>query len=102
MLEGRFHEMGARNAASWLDTASYVELKGVAENHDSSPIEEYKLPRSAFKTMKRDAQQSNVSYEGLPGVVYKSAWQDYVGVVWSRVTDQVEQKSSNEAVEVTG
>jgi len=101
MLEGRFQEMGGRNAASWLDTVSYIELKGVAENHGSSPIEAYKLPRSAFKIMKRDAQQANVSCAGLSASVYKSAWLDYVRVVWSRVIDQAEQENPSKAVEVT-
>ena len=101
MLEGRFQEMGGRNAASWLDTVSYIELKGVAENHGSSTIEGYKLPRSAFKVMKRDAQQANVSCAGLSASVYKSAWLDYVNVVWSKVIDQVEQQNSSKAVEVT-
>ena len=101
MLEGRFQEMGGRNAASWLDTVSYIELKGVAENHGSSPIEAYKLPRSAFKIMKRDAQQAHVSCDGLSASVYKSAWLDYVRVVWSRVIDQAEQENPSKAVEVT-
>lgn len=81
MIEGRFQEMGGRNAASWLDTVSYVELKGVAETNGSSSIEEYRLPRSAFKVMKHDAQQANASCEGLSAAVYKSAWLDYVRVV---------------------
>ena len=87
--ETKFEDLGKANAGWWLNTVSYLELKNIAENSNSSNMSKYKLPRAAFQTMKQDMAEANGSCEGGQAVAYKTAWLDYVRSVWAQVVDQV-------------
>ena len=98
--EGRIAQLGKRNAAAWLGTTAYVELKNVAEPRNGSNMPKYKLPRAAFETMKRDMADANGSCDGVQAVAYKTAWLDYVRSVWAQIVGQLEPEGSKEPEEV--
>ena len=89
MVEGRFEQLGRRNAAVWLSTASYVEIKYVADSPNPTNMSKYRLPRAAFRKMKEDMEETQVGSDGVPAVAYKTGWLDYVRTVWVAVSDQV-------------
>lgn len=60
-------------------------------------MHKYKLPRTAFDTMKRDMQRVKLSCDGPQAVVYKTAWLDYVKAVWSEVVDRIEEPGAWQA-----
>lgn len=88
-MEGKFEQLGRNNAAAWIGKSSYLELKSVAENHDGSSIEDYMLPRAAFRAMKRDMEAAKADCEGVPAALYKGAWLGYVKQVWGEIADQI-------------
>ena len=90
LFGGKFEQFGKNNAASWLSTASYLEIQNVAEHGRSEGMPKYKLPRAAFKTMKQDMYGLKLSCDGPQAVVYKTAWLDYVKTVWSDIVEQFE------------
>ena len=85
VVEGKFEGLGRRNAATWLGTTGYLELKSVAEDRNSLNMHGYRLPRSAFETMKKDMDQANLSFDGVHAISYKTAWLDYVRAIWDEV-----------------
>ena len=91
VVEGKFEELGRRNAATWLSTASYLEFKAVVDNHTPSNMDKYKLPRSAFRTMRRDMEKARAKLDGPQAVAYKRGWLDCARTVWAEVSDQVRQ-----------
>ena len=99
MEESKFEDLGKDNAGRWLGVVSYLELKNVAEIPSSSNLPKYKLPSAAFKTMKQDMAEANVSCEGGQAVAYKTAWLDYVRSVWARVGNQIEGLNQSQPVE---
>ncbi len=100
LVEGKFELLGRENAAEWLSAASYLEFKNLAEADNSSNMHKYKLPRAAFRTMKRNMAQANATCDGVQAVAYKTAWLDYVRAVWSQVVGQLELDNGKEPVEV--
>ena len=102
LLEGMLESRARRNAASWLSTTSYVELKSVTENGNSVDMGKYRLPRGAFKTMKQDLlEPEKLELDGVHAVAYKTAWLDYVKALWAQVLEQVEEPTNHrEPVEV--
>ena len=101
LVEGKFESAGRRNAAGWLGTAPYLELKTVAEAASNGGMAKYRLPRAAFRTMKRDMDAADVDCEDIHAVAYKTAWLDYVRAVWSQVVDRVEGGNGSAAAEET-
>ena len=99
VAEGRFEQLGRRNAATWLATASYAELKRVAENHVTVSMEKYKLPRSCFRQMKQDMEAAKVGSDGLHSVAYKTSWLDYVRAIWAQLLERVEDTNGARAAE---
>ena len=99
MEESKFEDLGKDNAGRWMSVVSYLELKNVAEIPSSSNLPKYKLPIAAFKTMKQDMAEANVSCEGGQAVAYKTAWLDYVRSVWARVGNQIEGLNQSQPVE---
>ena len=99
MEVSKFEDLGKDNAGRWLSVVSYLELKNVAEIPSSSNLPKYKLPSAAFKTMKQDMAEANVSCEGGQAVAYKTAWLDYVRSVWARVGNQIEGLNQSQPVE---
>jgi len=97
--EFKFEDLGKDNAGSWLNAVSFLELKNVAENPSSSNMPKYKLPRTAFQTMKQDMAEANVSCEDGQAVAYKTAWLDYVRSVWVLVEEQIEGSQHSETAE---
>ena len=96
LLEGRLESQARRNAASWLSTTSYVELKGVAEDGNSVEMQKYRLPRGAFKTMKQDLlEPEKLDLDGVHAVAYKTAWLDYVRALWTQVVGHVEESNNH-------
>ena len=91
LAEGRWVELGQRNASEWLRIASYVELKEISENINGEAISKYRLPHSAFKTMKKDMVGVEHGLEGPAAAGYKTAWLDRVKDIWTQVKDQVEE-----------
>lgn len=93
-VEGKWEELGRRNAVIWLDGASYLELKAVTTDESSTAIDRYKLPPSAFRLMRLDTKEAQGSCRGHHAVAYKTAWLHYVRKVWQQVAaepDQVEK-----------
>ena len=88
LSEGRFEELGRQNAAGWLDTASYMDLRYVAQHSETSSMRKYRLPKAAFRTMRRDMEQAQTDCEGVQSVMYKTAWLDYVRSVWAEVLEE--------------
>ena len=101
VAEGRFELLGRRNAAAWLGTVSYVELKRVAENHATASMEKYKLSHSSFRQMKQDMEAARVGSDSLHSVSYKTAWIDYVRAIWAQVLERVEDTNGAVAAETT-
>lgn len=91
LFGGKFEQLGKNNAATWLATASYLEIQSIASHNHSDGMHRYKLPRGAFNVMKQDMQEESLSCEGIQAVVYKTAWLDYVKSVWSEVVDRIEE-----------
>ena len=91
VVEGKFEELGRNNAAAWLSTSAYLELKNVAESDGVTDLQSFRLPRAAFRIMKEDMEEAKVGIEGAHAVMYKTAWLDYVRVVWAGVMDRVEE-----------
>ena len=91
LAEGRFERLGRENAANWINSAPYLELRGVGENHHNVIMESFKLPRAAFSTMKKHMDTAKASCEGAPAVVYKTAWLDYVRAVWAQVVEEIDR-----------
>ena len=94
--EGRFERLGQENAASWLRTAAYREFQSVAEAQNISDMQKYRLPRAAFKTMKRDMEEATSTCEGAQAKEYKTAWLDSVRTVWMQVAAQLEKETARE------
>ena len=101
LVEGKFEALGRDSAAVWLDTASYLEFKSVAGNGASPNMARYKLPRSAFRLMKRDMEEAEASYDGAQAVAYKTAWLDSVNAIWAEVAHRVEETNGTEPAEAT-
>ena len=97
----QFEEVGRQNAVAWLNAASYVEFKNVAEASDSSNMDKYKLPRAAFRDMKQVMGEANAGCEGAPAVTYKTAWLDHVRSVWGNIGDRLEDSNNKELVSAT-
>ena len=85
-----WQQLGRSNAAAWLETASYEELKGIAGATPPSSLDKCHLPRAAFRTMKQHMEEAKMSYEGSPASIYKTAWLAYVRAVWGQIKDEVE------------
>ena len=100
LIEGKFETLARSNASSWLGTSSYLELKAVAENQNSSSMDKYRLPRAAFRRMKEDMGEAKLGSEGLHAVVYKTAWLDYVRGIWDEIVKQLEEQT-DDAVDTT-
>ena len=90
LIEGKFEDLARRNGATWLSTASYLELKDVAETQSTTRMDRYRLPRAAFRVMRQDMEESKQGIEGPQAVVYKTAWLDYVRSVWSDVVQHLD------------
>ncbi len=86
---GKIERLGQESAASWLTTTSYDEFLSVAEAQNISNMQKYKLPRVAFKTMKRDMDQAKSNCEGAQAKEYKTAWLDFVRMVWTQVAPKL-------------
>ena len=91
LAEGGFEQLGRRNAAAWLTSVPYLELKVVAGNGRAGSIDKYKLPHAAFRMMKRDMEEAKASCDGTYAVAYKTAWLDYVRAVWAEVVEKIEE-----------
>ncbi len=102
LVEGKFEDLGMRNATAWLETTTYLDLKSIAENHNATNMGKYRLPHAAFQTMKKDMEEAKVSCEGTHTVAYKTAWLDYVGIVWAQVVNHVDDAKDSEPVEAIG
>ena len=89
-IEGRFEQLGRRNAVSWLSTASYTDVKHIAESRTPSTMEQYGLPTTGFSMMKPDMGEAKVGLDGLHAIAYKTAWLDQIQSVWAGVVDQPE------------
>ena len=96
---GKFEQLGKNNAAAWLTTGSYLEIQNVAEHSNSDSMHKYKLPRAAFRAMKRDMQDVKLTCDGPQAVVYKTAWLDYVKTVWSEIVDRIEEPGPDRATD---
>ena len=97
LFGGKFEQLGKNNAATWLATASYLEIQNIAAHNHSDGMKKYKLPRVAFRVMKQDMQEEKLSCDGTQAVVYKTAWLDYVKAVWSEVVDRIEEPDVGQA-----
>lgn len=97
LFGGKFEQLGKNNAAGWLITASYLEIHNIATHNYSGGMYEYKLPYSAFDTMKQDMQGVRLSCDGPQAVVYKTAWLDYVKAIWSEVVDRIGETGVGQA-----
>ena len=94
--EGRFERLGQENAASWLGTAAYREFRSVVEARNISDMQNYRLPRAAFKTMKGDMGAATSTCDGRQAKEYKTAWLDFVRTVWTQVAVQLEREDAQE------
>ncbi len=97
LIDGKFENFARRNAVSWLRTSSYMEIKSVAVNHNSSNMTKYKLPRGAFQIMKKDMGREKLSCEGVEAIMYKTAWLDRVRAVWTEVEEQADDTEPEES-----
>ena len=89
LTETKWQGLGRQNAAGWLRTASYLEVKNVVENQSIADMHRYRLPRAEFQIMKRHMEESKESLEGITAVMYKTAWLDYARAVWAEIHVQV-------------
>ncbi len=87
-LETRWEDLGRRNAAVWLGTASYEELKDAVEANGAKNGHKSSLPKSAFKMLKRDMKEDRGDADGGEAQVYKTAWLDCVKDVWLEVNQE--------------
>ena len=101
LVDGKWEYLSRRNAAAWLSTTSYEELKSVVEHPRRSDTKKYKLPRTAFRMMKRDMKEANGGTEGTPAVMYKTAWLDYVRAVLDRIKSEVEAGQGTQPIDAT-
>ena len=99
LVEGKFENLARNSAAAWLETSSYFELKNLAEAEIPSNMYDYRLPQAAFRLMKRDMEGAKASCDGAYAAAYKTAWLDYVGVVWAEVVNKLEETNHTEPVE---
>ena len=99
LVEGKFEQLGRESASTWLRTASYLELKAVTEGQSSPDMDGYRLPKGAFKIMKRDMDDADVSCDGVHASVYKTAWLDYLRAVWATVADRLNESDPDTAAE---
>lgn len=95
LVEGKWERLAVRNASIWLDTASYEELRGVAEDRGSLNMDKYRLPHGAFRMMKQDLKEAKVGFEGTHVVVYKTAWLDRVRAVWNQIRGKLGDRGHN-------
>ena len=93
LFGGKFEQLGQKNAATWLATAPYLEIRYIAQDNPHSGMPKYKLPPDAFIVMKKDMKELKLSCDGPQAVNYKTAWLDYVKSVWSKVVDRIEETS---------
>ncbi len=91
---GKFERLGQESAASWLTATSYDEFLSVAEAQNISNMQKYKLPRAAFKTMKRDMAHAKSDSDGSQAKEYKTAWLDFVRMVWTQVAPQLKPEGA--------
>lgn len=91
LVEGKWEELGRRNATIWLDGASYLELKAVTTDESPSDMDRYKLPPSAFRLMRLETKEAQGSCRGHHAVAYKSAWLHYVREIWQQVVAELDQ-----------
>ena len=84
-----------------MSTSSYLELKTVADARIVADMSGYRLPKAAFKRMKRDMVEVKAGLEGGQAVSYKTAWLDYVRTVWAEVADRLNGGDEVEHSEVT-
>ena len=56
-------------------------------------MENYRLPRTAFRMMKNDMEEAGAECDGIHAVVYKTAWLDYVTSVWSQVVSAMDENN---------
>ncbi len=101
LVESKVEELGRRNAAAWLATVSYLELKSVLEEQAAVDIAKYRLPKTAFRTAKLDLRETIGGFSGLPAVTYKTAWLDYVKAIWDRVKNDTEVAGETQTAEAT-
>ena len=90
LAEVKFEHLGRRSAGLWLNLASYIELRGVAESGSVTDPSRFRLPPAAFRTMKHDLREADSGLEGVSAVAYKAAWIDYVTWVAARVQEAPE------------
>lgn len=96
-VEDKVEELGRHNAAAWLATTSYLELKSAVSQQCTVGIVRYRLPKAAFRVTKRDLRKAVGGSNGLSAVAYKTPWLDYVKAVW----DQVENGQAKYEVNAT-
>ena len=84
LIEGTVEKLARRNAADWLATVSYLELKNVVEQ-SGADIVRYRLPRAAFRVSRQQMRKAAGGFEGAPAIAYKTAWLAYVKAVWAPV-----------------
>ncbi len=101
LVESKVEDLGRRNAAAWLATASYLELKSVLEEQATGDITKYRLPKTAFRAAKVDLRETVGGFNGLPAVAYKTAWLDYVKAIWDRVKNDAEVAEETQTAEAT-
>ena len=99
LFESNSEQLGKDNAAAWMSSASYPEVKAVTDYQGPANMRSYRLPRAAFKGTKHDMEKAQLDCEGPHIAAYKTAWLDYVKTVWAQVVDRVEPAGRNEAVE---
>ena len=99
IAEGKFEELGRKNALTWLSNSPFIELRSVAEAPAPGNMCKYRLPYAAFRVMKHDMDESATSCEGPQAVVYKTAWVDYVKTVWADVVKRLAPPNHEEALE---
>ena len=84
-VKGRWEELGRRNAAIWLDGASYPQVQEFAVSEPFSNMADFQLPRSAYLLMRLDIKESTENPRGDLEVAYKTAWLHHVSEVWQRL-----------------
>jgi hypothetical protein len=98
-FEGRFERLGMEGAVTWLASAPYPDVKTVTESGAPSSMVKYRLPRAAFKVMKRDMEGANADCEGPHAEAYKAAWLEHVMAVWAQIVDGAESTGGPEPSE---
>lgn len=98
-FERRFDALGRDGASAWLGAATYSDVKTVTDADDPASMAKYRLPRAAFKIMKREMKGAGLDCEGPHALTYKKAWLDHVSAVWAEVIKESESTDSPEAAE---